>query len=184
MRSHHALNGKMRSITIVAALILLALPAGSAHAGAYTINLHIDGMAGMDGQGNWINLMSYQWGAGREIAFPAEGTGENRLAFTRVLDPTTAAFQQAVKTHQTAATADLTVLQTTTETQPPVFLTYHMTNVLITSVSHNGDSTSNNQFPTESVTFAFEALSVNYVPQTGPPETVLWFFPFCVFCAD
>jgi type VI protein secretion system component Hcp len=140
------------------------------------INIHIDGITGEDGSGNY-NVVTYDWGEPGVVA-PLGASSE--VTFSReIRDTTTTDVMRAAATHQKAATADLVVIY-----QGTVTVAYHMVNVHFVSVMHHGDSSLTNfqASPLESVSLRFKTLDYTYQPilpngqKNGPPVTYTWKF--------
>jgi len=184
MRTQHGFVGKVSFLASACVLVgaLLAAPSGTAHAAPNNITIHIDGINGIDGSGNWSNLLSYSWGVRQptsrfEAMSRARSKGaSNQLTFTRLVDTTTTSLMQAVANAQTAPTADLTVIPPSA-TQP--VLTYHMENVVFDSVAQAGNTNSNDGAPMESISIDFQSVAISYTPQQEgpPPPPFIWKFP-------
>jgi hypothetical protein len=143
---------------------------------ANCINIHIDGIAGEDGNGNY-NVLSYDWG---EPGVPAPPGASSQLSFSRALtDTTTVDLMRYTANHRKAAAADLAVIFAQTPT-----VIYHLVGVQFLSVRHKGTNTSSNPEtePSETVTLHFTELDYTYQPilpngqKNGPPVMYTWKF--------
>ncbi len=140
------------------------------------INIHIDDIAGEDGNGNY-DVATYNWSRPGGASAPLGAASQ--LNFTRSrLDSTTVQLMHAAANHRTAATADLTVVL-----QGTVTVSYHMVDVQFESVQHSGQVLSPNPpVASESVILGFKKLVYTFQPVSptgqpaGPPVTFTWNF--------
>ncbi|HVA84269.1 MAG TPA: hypothetical protein VNF28_05170 [Candidatus Binataceae bacterium] len=140
------------------------------------IDIHIDGIAGEDGNGNY-DVATYNWGL--PGGAPAPLGAASQLNFTRSrLDTTTVKLMHAAANHRTVATADLSVIS-----QGTVTVSYHMIDVQFESMQHSGQGASPNPpVVSESVILGFKKLVYTFQPVTpngqkaGPPVTFTWNF--------
>ncbi len=173
----------LKAREMVALAILLGALFCSSSASAQTcifgasscINIHIDGIAGEDGNGNY-NVATYNWS---RPDVPAPLGAASQITFTRSeLDSTTVRLMHAAANHRVVATADLSVILMGTVT-----VSYHMVDVQFESVQHNGQSPSPNPpVISESVILGFKKLVYTFQPvlpngqKNGPPVTFTWNF--------
>lgn len=153
------------------------------------INVHIDGVAGVDGSGNY-SASSYLWGeSGGHLAGASPQISFSQSLGLQALENGNVVLElmKAVAAHQAAPTADVQVV--CEGSQAVVFLDYHMVNAHFESITDRGlDPTIYPQQPVvgtspfESVTLRFKRLVYTWQPilpncqKNGPPVTYTWKF--------
>lgn len=161
--------GRIRVFVVVlAAISLIAVPA---HALTFTINLHVDGTAGSDGNGNY-NALSFAWGpAGAETQ---KGVS-SELTVTIPADSTSINLMKAAEAKQSFATADVQAVASGALAGAPVVVAIHMTNVRIYSVHIATNTEAAYPQPVQIVTLTFDSVEYTFQPvnvvgtKNGPP---------------
>jgi type VI protein secretion system component Hcp len=140
------------------------------------MDIHIDGIAGGDGSGNYA-LTGFSWG---QPGVPAPRGASPELTFTHDVDNTSADLMQLCASHQTETSAEVHV-HTALGAQG-IFLTIHMSDVTFVSIRESGDVSSTRMLTDESVTirfrkaeFTFQHLDPAGRP-LGQPVSFTWTF--------
>lgn len=152
-------------VLVLAAVSLMAVPA---HALVFTVNLHVDGMAGLDGNGNY-SALAFAWGpAGSETQ---KGVAPE-LTITIPDDSTSVNLMQAAAAKQTFSTADLQAVASGV-----AVVSIHMTNVRIHSVHIAANTDGAYPQPVQIVTLTFDSVEYTFQPvnvvgqKNGAPVT-------------
>jgi len=163
----------VRASAVVAVLAAVSLMAMPAHALNFNINLHIDGIAGFDGNGNY-NALAFAWGpAGAETQ---KGVSPE-LTVTIPADSTSVNLMQSAAAKQAFATADLQATASGAVASAPVVVAIHMTNVRIHSVHIATSTDAAYAQPVQIVTLTFDSVEYTFQPvnvvgqKNGPPVT-------------
>jgi len=132
-----------------------------------------------DGYQNWIELQSFQWGVGRGVS-SAQGAGGNRegstpsvseIAVTKEEDQSTGPLLKEAYTGIGSSTVTITFVRTGT---PPVaFLSYILTNVMLSGFSTSAGSSG---APSESLSLNFTRIEID-VTATDGTGTALPMYP-------
>src|SRR5262249_16685857 len=130
-------------------------------AAGYTMDVHVDGIPGQDGGGNY-SVKSFSWGEHGRV-FPRGVAGE--LTFIHTVDNSTVALLQAVASHREVKNAELPVRLAAAPNT--VIMTIRMNDVRVQSVCESGATTATDAKPDESVTLRFERVEYTFQP-TGP----------------
>jgi hypothetical protein len=151
----------MRGLKAIAGAVTLAgalfAAPHTAMAGAYGLDVHVDGVTG----GGNYSPGGYHWGDDPFV-----------LAFTHTTDASTAALQALAQGKQEVGTALLHVTLQGTAT-----VTLQMSGVRVESVKEDGDP---NNGPLETVTLRFRKVVYTFQPmlpngqKNGPPVTFTW----------
>ena len=150
-----------RLACLVAAVCVPFLVAPSASHGAtvdYFLNLEgIEGESNAQGFENQIDVLSYAWGVSREDNKPVF----QDLSVTKRVDSSSPELLVRAASGRTIPTAELTARRA--GEQQLVFLTFCLTNVVVTSVQSSGGA--GDAVPNESVTLAYSTITEVYRPQ-------------------
>ncbi len=138
----------------------------------------VDGESTRDKFEKWIEVYSFSWGASNPITI---GTGTTGVSAGKV---TISSFNVMKKTDSASPvlfqhccegkhfpTANVSMNKSTGDsTAPLAYLTYEFTEVFVESIQWSGSS-GGDDTPSESVSFAFGSVKINYTPQekTGAP---------------
>jgi type VI secretion system secreted protein Hcp len=136
--------------------------------------------AGLTPATGWMEIYSFSWGASNPTTV---GTGSTGLAAGKVsvssfnimkkTEKSSAALFQACCSGHHYSKAQVVLRKAAgNDTKQMIFLQYDFTDVMVESLQWSG-STGGDDTPTESVSFAFAAVSIEYKKQntdTGAPE--------------
>ncbi len=142
----------------------------------------VEGEATRAGFEKWIEIYSFSWGASNPVSI---GTGTGGAAAGKV---SISSFNVMKKTDATSPilfqkccagkhfpTATVTLNKASGDDKKALdYLTYEFTEVYVESIQWSG-SAGGDDTPTESVSFAFGSVKINYTPQTttGGAATVI-----------
>ena len=140
----------------------------------------VDGESTRAGFEKWIEIYSFSWGASNPITIGTGTTGVSAgkvsISSFNIMKKTDAAspvlFQHCCAGKH-FPTAHVTLNKSTGDEKKPLdYLTYEFTEVFVESIQWSG-SAGGDDTPTESVSFAFGGVKINYTPQaaTGAPGT-------------
>jgi type VI secretion system secreted protein Hcp len=138
----------------------------------------IQGDVTTQGYTNWIELGSFQWGVGRGVG-SAQGAGGNREASTASVSEITVAKTQDQSTgpllkeaYNGIGSSIVTITFVRTGTPPVAFLSYILTNVMLSgySASSGGDA------PNESLSLNFTKIETD-VTATDSSGNALPMYP-------
>ena len=129
---------------------------------------------------DWIDVLSYSWGATQSGSFQFGGGGGagkvqfQDFNFTKFVDKSTPPLFLSLASGKHITEAIFDVVKSPSDPGP--FLQYKFTDVLISSYQVGG---TNETFPTESVSFDFAKLEMKFFPQDDsgrflPPITATW----------
>src|SRR5574342_107711 len=159
--------------------ILLAVIVSSSFGTAFAASdyfLKIDGIEGEssdDKHKGQIEIESWSWGVSNSGSMASGGgAGAGKVQFqdfhfTKTVDKSSPKLMQAVATGEHLRTVDLTVRKAG-GTQMDYYV-IHLEDVIISSYSTSGGST---EAPTESVSFNFQKIEIQYLP-INPDETAV-----------
>jgi type VI secretion system secreted protein Hcp len=141
----------------------------------------IDGESTNDAHKNWIDVLSYSWGASNPASFASGGGGGqgkvdfSDFHFTKFVDKSSPVLLFNLAGGKFIQEALFDVVQSGGQTQQP-FLQYKFSDVLLTSYNVSG---SGSDLPFESLSFAFRKVEMIYRPQDakgglGAPVSMFW----------
>lgn len=116
---------------------------------------------GLTPAGKAIDVESFSWGATSPASFGTAGATSGKVSvkdlhFTKKIDATSPLFFKAIATGSIHKTATLTLYKSSGGGKPEVYMTYEMSNVLISSNHHAGGG---GAVPNEEVALAFAKLT-------------------------
>jgi type VI secretion system secreted protein Hcp len=128
--------------------------------------------AGLDPATGWIELFSFSWGASNPttVGTTATGLSAGKVSVSsfnvmKKTESSSAALFQACCVGQHYATAKVVCRKAVgTAGEQQIFLEYDFTDVMVESVQWSG-SAGGDDTPTESVSFAFAKVEINYSKQ-------------------
>ena len=148
---------------------------------AYDTFMMIDGVAGeatRAGFEGWIELYSFSFGASNPVTIGTGTTGGgggkvsvSSFNIMKKTDSASPVFFQHCCEGKHFPTASVTMNKSTGDSTAPLnYLTYEFTEVFVESIQWSG-SAGGDDTPTESCSFAFGSVKINYTPQeaTGAP---------------
>jgi type VI secretion system secreted protein Hcp len=140
----------------------------------------LDGEATRAGFEKWIELFSFSWGASNPVTIGpgTTGAGGGRVSISsfncmKKTDCASPVLFQMCCNGKHFPTAKLMLNKAGGDDQKAVeYISYEFSLVFVESVQWSG-STGGDDSPTESVSFAFGGVQINYTPQsaTGTPGT-------------
>ncbi len=143
---------------------------------AYDTFLTIDGVKGeatRAGFEGWIELYSFSFGASNPATIGAgtTGVGGGKVSVSsfnvmKKTDATSPLLFQQCCLGKHFATAKVVLMKASGDPNALQYLTYDFTEVYVESVQWSG-SAGGDESPSESVSFAFGKVQINYTPQTA-----------------
>jgi type VI secretion system secreted protein Hcp len=140
----------------------------------------IKGDVTTEGYTEWIELHSFQWGVGRGISTPVGSDSDRESSMPSVSEVTVTKDQDKATIELLKAALEgegvkVVIDFVKTDKKPETFLTYELTDVLISgySVSSGGDR------PSESLSLNFTKIECKYTPmksknEKGDPKSVTY----------
>jgi len=126
----------------------------------------------------WIEILSYHWGASQAAGGAASMTGAHTgqrvdisdFSLVKQLDKASPKLFQACCTGEHIADVTLELCKAGGDKQK--YMTYKFTDVLVSSVRPGGSSHSTDALPLEEVSFRFSKCQLEYIPidKTGKPQ--------------
>ncbi len=140
----------------------------------------VDGESTRDKFEKWIELYSFSWGASNPVTLGpgSGGAGGGRVTVSsfnvmKKTDVASAVLFQYCCTGKHFPKAKVVLNKAGGDEKKPLdYITYEFEEVFVESIQWSG-STGGDDSPTESVSFAFGKVNINYTPQTatGAPGT-------------
>ena len=126
----------------------------------------------------WIELLSYHWGASQATGGSASMTGAHTgqrvdiqdFSMVHQLDKASPKLFQACCTGEHIS--DVTVELCKAGGDKQKYMTYKMTDVIVSSVRPGGSTGGGDALPLEEVSFRFSKVTLEYIPidKTGKPQ--------------
>jgi type VI secretion system secreted protein Hcp len=138
----------------------------------------IPGESTDDKHKEWIEILSYSWGASQATGGQASMTGAHSgqrvdisdLSIVHQLDKASPKLFQACCTGEHIPEVKLELCKAGGDKQK--YMTYKMTDVLVSSVRPGGSSQGGDALPLEEVSVRFSKVQLEYIPidKTGKPQ--------------
>jgi type VI secretion system secreted protein Hcp len=138
----------------------------------------IPGESTDDKHKEWIEILSYSWGASQATGGAASMTGAHTgqrvdisdFAFVHQLDKTSPKLFMACCTGEHIGDATLELCKAGGDKQK--YMSYKFTDVLISGVRPGGSTQGGDALPLEEVSFRFSKVNLEYIPidKTGKPK--------------
>lgn len=139
----------------------------------------IDGESQHDKFAKWIDVMSYSWGVSNPGEIGPGGAGNARpetggFNFMHAMSVASPVLFQKCAAGETIPEGEL-VAASDGAKGPERFLSIKFQNILVSSVQDSASSGGDNR-PTESVSFAFGSIAIEYAPAGGESAKAGWDF--------